>query len=634
MTRTSSSANFPVRCFTVGVVLLAAGVAQAADIVFPDGLKVEHGLVNVRDHGAKGDGQTDDTAAFRKALDQFTHHGSKVLYIPSGTYLISDTIWGKISQNRWTCRLHFIGQSREKTVLKLKDNCPGFGDAKKPKPVIITGNENPHGDGGGNTAFGNSVVNMTVDLGKGNAGAVGIDYCANNNGSVRDVTVRAAEGSGWAGIRMERAWPGPALIKNVDVAGCQFGIRIGSNEYSMTADNLVFRGQRQCAISAVGNQFYVRRARSDNTVPFYIGGGKFTDLVLLDSELRGGAPGSDAIVLQGNANAYLRNVSAEGYKAVVADKKDKVDEWYTGQAKSAFPSPAKSLGLKVKEIPEPTWPSDASQWANVLDYGATISPPPGSGDDTEAFQKAIDSGKAYILVPAGKYHVSDVVVVRGKVRKIYALGGAGLGMTGDKKGTPPLRIDETESDVVEIAGLHCGTGVWADPSELGNTSKAVVFRHTGCNYTNTEKATGDVFIEDCMAKLRLEHPQNVWAVQYNAEHSRPLIEMKRGGNVWIFGQKTEMGEGKGSMRFKDHRTVIENHGGSLEILGFHMIWLGKIPGTWTAIGPFAINDGGRMSIAMLHWRGPKYPVTVKEHRGEEWREVQFGSVPLYTGFKD
>ena len=42
---------------------------------------------NVRTLGVTGDGKTDDTAAIQKAID-----GHRVLYFPSGHYLVSDTL--------------------------------------------------------------------------------------------------------------------------------------------------------------------------------------------------------------------------------------------------------------------------------------------------------------------------------------------------------------------------------------------------------------------------------------------------------------------------------------------------------------------------------------------------------------
>ncbi len=621
-----------VCCALAGAFVLTGAAASAGEIVFPDGLTVEQGFANVRDYGAKGDGRTDDTQAFNDAMQAFDTAGYRMVYIPEGAYLLSDTIYGKIKGGKWMSRLHIIGQSREKTVLKLKDEAAGFADPKKPKPMIVTGSQYPKSkDGGGNTAFRNSIINMTLDLGKDNAGAVGVDYLASNTGSIRDVTIRAAEGSGWCAIRMERRWPGPALIKNVLIEGCDYGIRIGTAHYSMTVDHVTFRGQRVCAVRNEKNQLHMRGVRSENAGPFYIGAGADTNLVLWDSELGGGTDKDEAIVLREGANAYVRNVLADGYRAVVAGQGGKVDEWYGGEAQQAFPSPAWTLGLPVKEIPGPAYPATPSQWANVQDYGATASPPP-SEDDTEAFQKAIASGKPYVLIPSGKYHVNEQLVVRGKVRMLYAIGGASINMTGDNQGTPPLRIDETEPDLIQIENLYGNSGEWGGSWVVGNTSKTIVFRHGQPEYTNTQKATGDVFLEDTGGSIRLQHPQAVWAVQFNPEFSRPLIQMQRGGHVWVFGMKTEMGAGKGAMRHVGCRTVIDNRSGSLEILGFYMRFLQPIPAGWTDIGPFAVNDRGRMSIAMLRWHGPRYPVTVNERRGDEWREVRFGGTPLYTGY--
>ncbi len=47
----------------------------------------ERDVYNVRDFGAKGDGKTDDTAAFQRALDEAGKAGGGVVYAPRGNYL-------------------------------------------------------------------------------------------------------------------------------------------------------------------------------------------------------------------------------------------------------------------------------------------------------------------------------------------------------------------------------------------------------------------------------------------------------------------------------------------------------------------------------------------------------------------
>ncbi|MDW8320119.1 MAG: glycosyl hydrolase family 28-related protein [Armatimonadota bacterium] len=60
-----------------GVLMLAGGLSAMA----------QTGLWNVRDFGAKGDGQSDDTAAFQRALDEAGKAGGGVVYAPRGNYL-------------------------------------------------------------------------------------------------------------------------------------------------------------------------------------------------------------------------------------------------------------------------------------------------------------------------------------------------------------------------------------------------------------------------------------------------------------------------------------------------------------------------------------------------------------------
>jgi hypothetical protein len=61
-------------------LLLAAALAGAAP---------EPDVFSVRDFGAKGDGRTDDTAAFQKALDTAGEAGGGIVYAPRGNYFFA-----------------------------------------------------------------------------------------------------------------------------------------------------------------------------------------------------------------------------------------------------------------------------------------------------------------------------------------------------------------------------------------------------------------------------------------------------------------------------------------------------------------------------------------------------------------
>ena len=47
-------------------------------------------IINVKDHGAKGDGKTDDTSAIKPALALATT--SNLIYFPAGSYIITSTV--------------------------------------------------------------------------------------------------------------------------------------------------------------------------------------------------------------------------------------------------------------------------------------------------------------------------------------------------------------------------------------------------------------------------------------------------------------------------------------------------------------------------------------------------------------
>jgi hypothetical protein len=169
----------------VAIGLMMAWPARAENIVFPN----DSGAVDVKaKYGAKGDGVTDDTQAIQKAIDE-VRSIPDTLYFPNGTYLVSDSVGifnGKAhSRDRF---LTYQGQSESGTVIKLKDNCPGFGDPAKPKIVFSV----YEGQGTGDVMH-SYVRNLTVDVGKGNPGAVGLRFMSNNSGAMDRVTIRSSD---------------------------------------------------------------------------------------------------------------------------------------------------------------------------------------------------------------------------------------------------------------------------------------------------------------------------------------------------------------------------------------------------------------------------------------------------------
>jgi hypothetical protein len=115
---------------------------------FPD----DAGVLDVKhDFGAKGDGVADDTATLKTAIQtalRGNYRNPRTIFLPAGTYAISEPLKARVHDgpedgatwcNGWRCGLFLVGESRARTVLRLRDGAPGFGDPAKPQAVVITG---------------------------------------------------------------------------------------------------------------------------------------------------------------------------------------------------------------------------------------------------------------------------------------------------------------------------------------------------------------------------------------------------------------------------------------------------------------------------------------------------------------
>lgn len=71
-------------------------------------------IVSVKDFGAAGDNNFDDTLAFQRAITYLNTRGGGRLFIPAGRYITGTII---VSSNIW-----LVGEGRSITTIKLKDN--------------------------------------------------------------------------------------------------------------------------------------------------------------------------------------------------------------------------------------------------------------------------------------------------------------------------------------------------------------------------------------------------------------------------------------------------------------------------------------------------------------------------------
>ncbi len=546
------------------------------------------GYIDAREaFGAVGDGKTDDTAALNAAFAALANRvplAYHTLYLPPGTYLVRDTL---LSSRFFSVR----GAGEDRTVIKLRDKADGFQNPADPRPVWRA--SSTKGPPGSNSAVNGSSISLyirglTIDTGKGNPGAKGLEYHSNNIGRLEDVTIRSGDGAGVVGLDLTHKANGPALIDRVRVSGFDYGITSEWQEYSMTMEHIALDGQRKAGISNKGNILAIRGLTSTNKVPALISEGANSMITLLDSTLTGGGVGEPAI--RAGGALYALRVKTDGYKSAVekrilTDPKAKtwtsetipgpvLDEYIGDHVVTGHGSPKGALKLPIEDTPEVPWGDIRTDWVNVKSFEDKKA-----GDDwTPAIQAAIDSGAKTIYFPQGDYPVEGTLHLRGKTERLYGMhGGIGRpkGFTGEE---PALVFDEPDAArtvVIErlaIAGLR-----HASPATL-------VLKSAGPGRYSNTPGCGKLFMEDLGdADFRFDHPQRIWARQWNPErHGEGPCITSHGATIWCLGFKTEYESSK----------LWADSGAQTEILGAFIYPIGQIP----AFRPLFKNTDSKMSL--------------------------------------
>ena len=179
----------------------------------------------------------------------------------------------------------------------------------------------PSTNGAGEDAYMNSVQDLTVNVGTGNPGAIGIDVLISNTGAIRNVTVRSGDGQGRFGVALTRdCCGGPGYLENIAINGFDYGIAAGYSTPQMgyTLEHITLSGQRIDGIYDNNFPLWIRDLTSSNSVPTAVNTG-LGRLTIIDGQFSGGASSVSAV--QDNSNGgvlFLRNISTSGYQSALS----------------------------------------------------------------------------------------------------------------------------------------------------------------------------------------------------------------------------------------------------------------------------------------------------------------------------
>ncbi len=516
-------------------------------ICFP----VDSGVLNVIDFGAVPNDDKDDTLAIQAALDKYPN-GNRIIYLPAGEYIVSDTLRWAGGPHSGTNQKRTIlqGQGRDLTTIRVPDGMANFnGQQDSSKAVIWTGSRPAQ-------RFRNAIRDLTIHTGSENPGAIGIQFNASNQGTIRNVRIVSGDRQGRIGLDLGHTDEiGPLLVRNITIEGFDEGIRTWWPVNSCTFEHITLKNQNKFGWHNYHQMVFIRGLHSENQVPaIFNRKDSWGTVTLVDSELRGlpGAEKTSGVLNQ--RQLYIRNTSITGYGKSIdnADKgRDKGDVKQPGlvtedtshkNVASQFHNlngtlPQKRRFLPVKETPEVPWGEPDIDWLNIIDFGAD---PNGEQDSSAALQAAIDSGAKTVYLPGGShFFFNQEVRIHGHVERIIGLEGRCR--FGDEATWRLVDLDQTRSEddapVVIIERCSNESGGQNVTIQHESTRTLIVSSWIGAHVIG--RGSGDIFLDDFCGQLDLESTKHhAWCRQLNTERQGTMLT-NNGSSLWILGIKTE-----------------------------------------------------------------------------------------------
>jgi hypothetical protein len=363
----------------------------------------------------KGDGVTDDTGALHAAIAAAQKQGRTTIFLPEGTYRVSDTI-------RLSKGFRLIGYGMKRPTLVVAQNTPGWNRAEKKYVVRFDFQEGRRG----NDTFYSGLVNVNIEIQAGNPAGIGIFYEVAQGCLLQDVDVRLADDN--IGAQML----GSEIVR-CRFFGGEYALTGSSWAWQVTILDSVFEGQKKAALHVQNtgptmlrcqfrNMPVAAAAAGKGVDRFYAEGCRFENITETAFDLRSN-PGSLLTVRNGTFSQTpkllqtadereIPGASAPQYSVerLMYGVRATMQPGNIGKAEMVMGTRNVHPQTTAPPLPQsdiPFLPPIAS-WKSVRTLGVVGD---GKTDDTAALQKAIDTNRI-LFFPKGRYRVSATLRLR------------------------------------------------------------------------------------------------------------------------------------------------------------------------------------------------------------------------------